>query len=221
MALTAARAGRHLLLEKPVAMDLAAATDLSEAATATGVASIVFFTDRFIEESRAWFDRVRSTAGWRGGWVRSFSSLQEADNPFGGSPWRQEHGALWDVGPHALSTMSAALGPISSLTAVGGDGDLVNLVLQHDSGSTSTVVLSAFAPSAAEGFEAAVWGEPGLLYMPHRPGGSVIEPYASAAESLVSAAKDKQPHPVDLAFGTRVVELITSAQAQVDAGRSP
>ena len=53
--------------------------------------------------------RWRSTGGWRGGWLRWFSSLQEADNPFGASPWRQERGALWDTGPHALSTLGAAL----------------------------------------------------------------------------------------------------------------
>ena len=92
------------------------------------MASVVFFTDRFVDETRAWIDDVRGTQGWHGGWVRWFSALQEPDNPFGASPWRHEAGALWDTGPHALSTLIATLGPIASLTAVGGRGDEVYLV---------------------------------------------------------------------------------------------
>ena len=63
--------------------------------------------------TRTWIDDVRRTEGWHGGWVRWFSALQEPDNPFGASPWRHEAGALWDTGPHALSTLIATLGPIA------------------------------------------------------------------------------------------------------------
>src|SRR5215510_13078969 len=119
-ALVAARAGKHLLLDKPIALDVEDARALRDAAMEAGVASVVFFTDRFVDRSRAWFDQARSTGGWRGGCLRWFSSLQQPDNPFGASPWRQDQGALWDTGPHALSTMHAVLGPIVSLTAVAG-----------------------------------------------------------------------------------------------------
>ena len=217
MALTAARAGKHLLLEKPIAVTVNEARAIRDAATASGAASVVFFTDRFIDESRNWLQEVSATGGWRGGWLRWFSSLQQEDNPFGSSPWRQERGALWDVGPHALSTMGAALGPIRSVRAVGGDGDLVTLVLRHESGATSTVSLSAFVPPAAAGFEAAVWGETGVVRMPPRPEGSASELLAMAAEELVAAAASGVPHEVDAAFGTHVVELLADAQAQLDA----
>ena len=120
LALVAAQAGKHLLLDKPIALAVEDARALRDAVTAAGLASVVFFTDRFVNTARAWFDQVGSTNGWRGGWLRWFSSLQQADNPFGASPWRQERGAVWDTGPHALSTMGTALGPIVSLTAVGG-----------------------------------------------------------------------------------------------------
>ncbi len=215
LALVAARAGRHLLLDKPVALTVEDARELRDAVSAAGVASVVFFTDRFIEESRAWFREVRATEGWRGGWLRWFSSLQQAGNPFGDSPWRQERGALWDTGPHALSTLGAALGPVASLTAVGGERDLVTLVLRHESGATSTVSLTQFAPPAAAGFEAAVWGEAGQLLMPLRPEGAPS--FATAAEELVASAASGEPHEVDVVFGTHVVELLADAQAQLDA----
>src|SRR2546427_726575 len=47
IATTAARAGKHLLLEKPVALAEAEADDLVEAVTQSQVASVVFFTLRF------------------------------------------------------------------------------------------------------------------------------------------------------------------------------
>lgn len=220
LALVAARAGKHLLLDKPVATSVDAAHALRDAAESAGVASVVFFTDRFVDTARAWFDQVRTTGGWRGGWLRWFSALQEPDNPFGSSPWRQQRGALWDTGPHALSTMGAALGPITSLTAVGGDADLVSLVLRHESGATSTVSLTQFAPPAAAGMEATVWGEAGLSPMPPRPADTALtDLLATAAEELVAAADNGEGHEVDLGFGTRIVELLADAQAQLDAAR--
>ena len=219
LALVAANAGRHLLLDKPVAMTVAAAHALRDAATSAGVSSVVLFSDRFADAPRAWFREVRGTPGWRGGWLRSFSSLQETDNPFGSSPWRWDSGALWDTGPHALSTLTAALGPARSLTATGGDGDLVTLVVRHESGATSTAVLTLFAPPAAAGFEAAVWGDSGVSPMPVRRDGSPSDLVAVAAQELVESALSGTPHEVDVTFGARVVELLADAQAQVDAAR--
>jgi predicted dehydrogenase len=219
LALVAANAGKHLLLDKPVARTVATAHALRDAATSAGVASVVFFTDRFAGASRAWFREVGTTEGWRGGWLRSFSSLQETGNAFGSSRWRWESGALWDVGPHALSTMTAALGPARSLTGVGGDGDLVSLVVRHESGVTSTASLTLFAPPAAAGFEAAVWGDAGVSRMPARPDGSQSDLLAIAAQELVESALHGAPHEVDVTFGARIVELLADAQAQIDATR--
>ncbi len=221
LALEAARAGRHLLLDKPVALDLASAEAVRDAAAETGVASVVFFTDRFIETSRAWFDHVQATGGWRGGWLRWFSALQQPDNPFGTSSWRRERGALWDTGPHAISTLGAALGPVATVTAVGGADDLVTLVFGHESGATSSAVLSQLAPPAAAGFEAAVWGEAGVSVMPPRPGDVFARTLATAAEELLAAAGTGERHPLDVAFGTRVVELLVAAQDQLGGAGPP
>ncbi|HEY3529452.1 MAG TPA: Gfo/Idh/MocA family oxidoreductase [Nocardioides sp.] len=220
LAVVAANARKHLLLDKPVAMTVADAHAVRDAATSAGVASVVFFTDRFADASRAWLREVRTTEGWRGGWLRSFSSLQEADNPFGSSPWRWENGALWDTGPHALSTLSAALGAVRSLTAVGGNGDLVTLVIRHESGASSTASLTLFAPPAATGFEAAVWGDSGVSPMPLRSDRSEAGLLAVAAQELVESARSGASHEVDVAFGARIVELLAEAQAQLDTARS-
>ena len=215
MALQAARAGRHLLLDKPVAMDVGAARLLRDTAAGAGVASVVFFTDRFVDETRAWIAEVHEVGGWRGGWVRWFSALQEPGNPFGASPWRHEAGALWDTGPHALSALTATLGPISSLTAVAGQGDEVHLVARHESGQTSSIALSQFAPPAAAVHETTLWGDAGLTTMPPFPEGDVGPVLARAADELVHSARTGEAHELDLRFGTRVVELLAMAQDQL------
>ena len=213
----AARAGKHLLLDKPVATTVEAAHAVRDAAMDAGVASVVFFTDRFADSTREWLRQIRTTGGWHGGWLRWFSALQEPDNPFRHSQWRRERGALWDTAPHALSFLGAALGSVTSLSAVGGAGDLVTIVLRHESGATSTVSLTQFAPAAAAGFDAAVWGDAGILPLPPRSEDMYPELLATAAEELVAAARSGEAHEVDITLGVRIVELLAAAQAQIDA----
>ena len=215
VATSAARAGRHLLLEKPVALEAAAARALRDAAAAADVRSVVFHTDRFIPASRAWFDEVRQRGGWSGGWIRWFSALQEPGNEFGRSPWRRDGGALWDIGPHAMSHLTAALGPIASVRATGGPADLVVLAFSHESGATSTATLSLFAPPAAAGFEAAVWGEDGVVAMPPRPDEAVRDAYGVAVAELVECARTGTEHPIGVTFGAHVVEVLADAAGQL------
>jgi predicted dehydrogenase len=215
----AARAGRHLLLDKPVATTAAAADDLAAAAAGAGVASVVFFTDRFAPVARLWFEEVAGLGGWLGGWSRWLAALDAPGNPYGESAWRRERGALWDIGPHALSTLAAALGPVAAVSATAGEGDLVHLVLAHDSGATSTATLTLFAPPAAASSEVTLWGEHGLSTMPPRADDTPGQAFARAVTELVEAARSGADHPVDVAFGARVVGLLEDADRQLSSSR--
>ncbi|NEB08709.1 gfo/Idh/MocA family oxidoreductase, partial [Streptomyces coelicoflavus] len=74
----------------------------------------------------------------------------DGDSPFADSPWRREKGALWDVGPHALSVLLPVLGDARRVAAAApGPGDTVHLVLDHAGGASSTLTLSLTAPPAA------------------------------------------------------------------------
>ncbi|TDU91063.1 putative dehydrogenase [Kribbella voronezhensis] len=215
MALEAAAVGKHLLLDKPVADSLDDARALAGEATAEGIASVVFFTGRFAPELRSFFAEVEETGGWRGGWCRMLASLDAPGNPYAESAWRREkRGALWDVGPHALSNLTAMLGPIASLQAVGGAGDLVHLVVTHESGATSTASLSLSAPPNGTSFETGLWGESGTTLLP-RATTPATNSLSRAAEELVAAAESGDSHPVDVVFGTHIVELLASAEAQL------
>src|SRR5207245_8178816 len=90
-------------------------------------------------------------------------------NPFGASPWRGEKGGLWDVGPHALSLLMPALGPITTVVAGAGIRDQVHLVLQHENGRSSTASLSLSVPPAAIATSIYVYGEHGRQSAPGGP----------------------------------------------------
>jgi predicted dehydrogenase len=219
LAATAAGAGRHLLLEKPVATSAAAAERLVGEVDRTGVSSIVFFTARFDPAVREWLAEVKD-AGFQGGWARWFGSAFGPGSPYASSLWRREKGGLWDVGPHALALLTAALGPVTGLTADGGAGDLVHLVLHHSSGATSTASLTLGAPERAAHTELSLWGPAGLSPMP-RVGDDPVAAYRVALRELVAGAEaGRRSHPCDVRFGAAVVKLLAEAEQQITARRA-
>jgi predicted dehydrogenase len=216
IATRAARAGKHLLLEKPVALSEAEADGLVEAVEQAGVASVVFFTQRFQPDVRAWLAEVGARGGWAGGvsaWLGS--ALREA-SPFN-TPWRRDRGGLWDIGPHMISLLWASLGPVTSVTAEPGPADVAHLVLRHRGGATSTTTVTLSAPESAAGFEAYVWGESGRLAA---PGGSddAVTALGTALRELAANARAGQTrHPCDVRFGRDVGRVLAEAQRQLDA----
>ena len=223
LALRAAQRGKHLLLDKPVAATVDAARRLVDVVQEAGVASVVFFTDRFTPTTRAWLAEVNRTAAevgpWQGGWGRWLSALWAEGSPFGESSWRQEHGALRDIGPHLVSYVTAALGPVASVTAVPGAEDVTHLVFTHESGATSAGLVTHSA--AEEDFEFALWGPGGVTRVPVRGGADhEAAALAVAAGELVEAAHSGEPHPLDVRFGARAVELVVDAELQVSRARA-
>ena len=219
IALRAARAGKHLLLEKPLAIRTHDARQLESAVTDAGVASIVFFTRRFVPETEAWLRRVQELGGWECGRAEFLANIFVAGNPFGASPWRREHGALWDVGPHALSVLCPVLGEVVSVVAGGGRGDQVHLVLQHAGDRSSSLSLSLTVPVEAVGNTVYVYGEHGREAPPPGPFEAVVA-HAAAVDALIDqAAAEKPTHPCDAHFGARVVEVLAAAEESLRTGQ--
>jgi predicted dehydrogenase len=220
IATRAAAAGKHLLLEKPVAISQEAADGLVDAVAAAGVASVVFFTARFQAGVRTWLAGAAARGGWAGGsavWLGT--ALQQA-NPFN-TPWRREHGGLWDLGPHAVSLLWAGLGPVTSVLADAGPGDVSHLILHHASGVTSTVTVTLAAPEAAAGLRVCLWGEAGTSAAPVLAG-QPLDPLRTALAELVQVAGAGQvSHPCDVRFGRDVGRVLAEAQRQISARRPP
>jgi predicted dehydrogenase len=211
IATRAAQAGKHLLLEKPVALAAAEADALVDAVERSGVSSVVFFTARFQPEVRAWLDQVTAQAGWLGGvGVWRASVLRD---PSFDSPWRREKGALWDVGPHVVSLLWASLGPVDGVTAVAGQADIINLILRHGA-ATSTVTVTLSAPPETAEASVYVWGEPGRSALPNAEGDVVTTLRTAIGELASNAAAHNPEHPCDVRFGRAIVRVLAEAERQ-------
>ncbi|MDT0406393.1 Gfo/Idh/MocA family protein [Streptomyces edwardsiae] len=219
LAVRAARAGCHLLLDKPLAPTVAQGRAVVEAAGAAGVASVVFFTTRFQPEPEAWITEQARTGGWFTGRAQWLGAVFTSEgSPFADSPWRREKGALWDVGPHALSVLLPVLGDPRRVTAAAyGPGDTVHLVLDHAGGASSSLTLSLSAPPAASGAVVELRGAAGVTTLPEVSEGAVPA-LARAADALLTAARTGVPHPCDAAFALRVTEILATAESLTSGG---
>jgi predicted dehydrogenase len=216
IALRAARAGKHLLLEKPVALTDAGADALVQAVEDARVASVVFFTSRFDPRVRAWLDDVTASGRWYGGSMAWLGSSLAESNPFR-TPWRLAKGGLWDLGPHAVSLLWASLGPVGSVTADTGLADVTHLVLHHQSGASSTATVTLAAPPAADYLALSLWGEPGRSVAPLSDRDPVAALRVALTELAANVRSGRIDHPCDVAFGRDVVRVLAAAERQVQA----
>jgi predicted dehydrogenase len=213
LAVRAARAGCHLLLDKPLAPTVEQGLAVVAAVQEAQVASVVFFTTRFQSVTEAWITEQAAVDGWFTGRAEWLGAVFTTDSPFGASPWRREKGALWDVGPHALSVLLPVLGDVRRVAAAAhGPADTVHLVLEHTGGASSTLTLSLTAPPAAAGAAVELRGEAGVTLLPPSPDGAVPA-LERATDALLAAARTGRPHPCDAAFGLRVTEILATAEA--------
>ncbi|MBY4010836.1 Gfo/Idh/MocA family oxidoreductase [Rhodococcus fascians] len=145
-ALRAARAGKHVLLDKPIAATVAEAEELAEAVTTAGVRSMVTLTLRFAPETRQF---LASTAGrsWAAGSGTWFSGAT-LGGAYSESQWRHDDGAILDIGPHVFDLLDAALGTIARVAYSHRDvaSDSWTVLLEHEGGARSTVQLSLRTP---------------------------------------------------------------------------
>ncbi|MFF5896314.1 Gfo/Idh/MocA family protein [Streptomyces argenteolus] len=217
LAARAAAAGRHLLLDKPVATTVAGAREVAGAAERAGVASVVFCTLRFAPGTAGWIGEQAATGGWftaRALWMGALFADGEG-NEFGASPWRREKGGLWDVGPHALSVLIPVLGDVTEVVAAKGPADATHLLLRHTSGASSTVTLALDAPQGAVGTEVEFRGEGGVATLP-AGGGDALGAFRVAVDALSEAARTGVAHPCDVRFGLRLTEILAQAEAEAE-----
>jgi predicted dehydrogenase len=216
LAVAAARAGKHLLLEKPVAFTVADADAVAAAVDAAGVATQLMLTYRFTPQVRAFLGEA---AGGRVGYVRTTCVGGGAldGSPFA-TPWRQQARAvLLDVGPHTLDITEAAAGPISEVRAaeVGG---VVTVTTRHDSGATGHVAISGTTPGAGGAIEAEAVTDAGRVVLadptPYQP----AEVQRTIAEEFVRTVRGDARQPLDVHRGVRLQRLIAAVDEAIDTG---
>lgn len=219
LATRAARAGKHLLLEKPIALSGPDADELAAAVSQAQVASVVFFTARFQADVRAWLAEVTATGGWAGGQAIWLGTALQPDSPFN-TPWRRVKGGLWDLAPHVISLLWASLGPVSAVTAEAGPADVTHLILHHTSGASAAVTVTLSAPESAAVARLELWGAAGRSAAPLETD-QPTDPLRTAVAELAANARTGQlGHPCDVQFGRAVTRVLASAQQQLDVRRS-
>jgi predicted dehydrogenase len=230
LAVQAARAGCHLLLDKPLALDVPSAEAVVKAVDDAGVASVVFFTARFHAETERWIEAAARCAPWHSAHFVSYNNIIHPGSHYAGSVWRHEHGALWDVGPHALAALVPVMGPVRSVAARRGPSgsDTVHVVVEHGPGSSagesgpaattgaSTFSVSLSMPTAGTGRGLVLYGEEGVWV---RPEADIdpVEAFRAAIEELASlVASGDRRHRCDTRFGLYVVQVLAAAHKALE-----
>jgi predicted dehydrogenase len=221
IAIRAAEAGRHLLLEKPLATSVTDARRVEAAVADAHVSAVVFFTRRYRPEIQEWLAQLANQGGWHTGRAEFASNIYADGGPFANSPWRRDKGALWDIGPHALALLLPVLGPVTAVVAGSGRGDQVHLVLRHADGGSSTLSLSLTAPPAALGSQVYFDGEHGRATAPAQrlSDADVAATHRRALDVLISGIdRPGIGADCDVHFGARVVEVLAAAEQALATG---
>ena len=210
----AAQAGKALLLEKPVALDLAAAERLSDVVQEAGVPTQMVLTWRYVPEVRALLAAMAGMSPLGGrGWFLTGGFL-------GGmfaTPWRLQHGPLLDLGPHVIDLLDAALGSVVGIRAHGDAHRWVGLLLEHEGGAVSEASLTAYCAldPARAGVE--VYTPDGVLEV--TTVGVSASASATLVDEFVATARSGQPHALDVRHGLHLQRLLTVAAEDLDRGR--
>ncbi|MEY9871570.1 putative dehydrogenase [Streptacidiphilus sp. MAP12-33] len=209
LALRAVRAGKAVLLEKPLALDLDAARRLADAVAEAGVVSQMVLTARYAASTRDFLARVPALEPL-GGTASFAGALRES--PFA-TPWRLERGALLDLGPHLVDLLDAALGRVVGVRAQGDPLGWVALTLEHESGALSQAAMTAFAGGTLPLPRVEVFGARGhaRLTWPDQ----LEEPFAALTAEFAQAVRGGAGHPLDAAHGLRLQEIVADAEAQL------
>ncbi len=219
LAIEAAHAGRHLLLDKPLALSLNRADEVVAAVEEAGVRSVVFFTGRYQPDVEKSLQTAIAQGGWDGARVTVFVSVLNPGGVLLDSTWRVEKGALWDAGPHAISPLVPVLGPIVEVSALEGPRRTSYLLLRHEGGAVSTVATTLDAPKAAGTWSIDLHGRPGWWSLPgwNLPACDAFEHATADLHRAVTRGTDTL---CDVRTARDVVAVLSAADAAIRERRT-
>ncbi|MFI0425046.1 Gfo/Idh/MocA family protein [Spongiactinospora sp. 9N601] len=209
----ALRAGKHVLVDKPVALTSGECAEIAAVAAETGLVCLPAYHQRFHPAVRAAREAV---AAGRVGlpWNAQADFLVAG----GGPVW--PYGELLNFAPYATDALHAIAGlPVVSVYALaghvaedaggGGPEDLVTLCLTHERGMTSTVVAGRTPPVA---------GARGLSLHRYRISGSHGTLLADATRPGVVVRSEEAARTAWAGHGT-VHRMLTELHDAVTGGR--
>jgi predicted dehydrogenase len=166
--LAAARAGKHVFLDKPIANTIADARAITEGCRKAGVVLSVGYQRR--RESQFRWVRAKIDAGEFGKLVNAEANIsRDRAGKIDLSSWRYQAaempgGVLLQIGIHYTDVLEYLVGPIAAVNArlaqlvlPGDNPDVASLALEHENGALST--LNASYASASEHYVMNIYGK--------------------------------------------------------------
>jgi UDP-N-acetyl-2-amino-2-deoxyglucuronate dehydrogenase len=228
----AARAGKHLVVEKPVDVRLTAADRLISAAEAAGVRLTVISQHRFdpgVVELRSLVSAGRLGKLLLGEAVTKWHRTQAYyDSSAWRGTWALDGGSLLNQGIHYVDLLLAVMGPVAEVTAVAATQghrmeaeDTALALLRFSSGALGTLASSTCVyPGFPQRLEVSGTGGTAIVLdgqLTHCAlTDDAAQPAGPAATPAATAAAD--PAALDLAgHAAQVADLL----AAIDEGREP
>ena len=215
LAPSAARAGRHLLVEKPLAFTLADAERLTTAVDEAGVRTVLMLRNRFTSEGRRFVHDMLS-ATTSGAQARFVTGAALQGNSFA-TPWRVERGALFDLGPHVLDLLDAALGRVVEVSAAGDPRRLLTVTTTHEGGAVAQTALSITTPHVDGGARIDAWTDRGLVVFDGARSDDDQQVGAALTAALADAVDTGVDHPTDVHRGLYLQRLLVRVEDALTA----
>ena len=169
----AARAGKHVFLDKPIANSIADARAITEACRKSGVVLAVGYQRR--RESQFRWVKKQIEAGVFGRLVNAESNIsRDRAGKIDLGSWRYQAsgmpgGVMLQIGVHYTDVLEYLVGPVAAVNArlaqlvlPGDNPDVASLVLEHENGALST--LNASYASASENYVMNIYGKEASAY---------------------------------------------------------
>ena len=169
----AARAGRHVFLDKPIANTIADARALTKACRDAGVVLALGYQRR--KESHFRWIRQQIDAGVFGKLVNAEANIsRDRLGKIDLSSWRytaagMPGGVMLQIGIHYSDVLEYLIGPVKAVTGrlaqlvlPGDNPDVASLILEHENGALST--LNASYASASEYYAMNIYGKEASAY---------------------------------------------------------
>ena len=222
----AAQAGKHLVVEKPIDVTLAAADRLIEAARAAGVALTVISQHRFdpglIELKRLLGDGALGRLVLAEASTKWYRTQAYYDSAAWRGTWAMDGGSLMNQGIHYVDLLRWCMGPVTEVTAVCATQahqveveDTALAIVRFGSGAVGTILSSTAAyPGFPQRLE--ITGTDGTVIV--EDGRIVRRAGAGAIGALGGLGAAADPAAIEVAsHAAQIADLL----AAVEEGRAP
>ena len=195
----AARAGKHVFLDKPIANTIADGRALTEACRAAGVVLALGYQRR--RESHFRWIRSQIDGGKFGTLVNAEANIsRDRLGQIDLTSWRytaagMPGGVMLQIGIHYTDVLEYLMGPITAvsgrvaqLVLPGDNPDVASLMLEHENGALST--LNASYASASEYYLLNVYGKQATAYYDLHGGLRILERGTKGSRPVACVAQD-------------------------------